>query len=277
MSGVKTKQNYRKQELKKVASALLACESLLIVAEAGAGKSFFCHEVAKYLREQDYPFLLLPIETAKQVMVSLMNSLALDLETIEGKKKTIAMMQEDIINYCKVNQTIFIVDDAHRHPPTIRLWLERLINDAHCPVLLACTLPPARDIFLKLPRIELSPLQDRYIRNIMEIKAEELGLVLNHAQLAKLQGSVGGNPMLAERVIKEQYLGLESTGLDHTQWIDGTPMLMAGLMCLVIVRFIGLGLNNTSLYLLGGVITTVIGVSRILLYSLPRKSNKLGR
>jgi hypothetical protein len=52
---------------------------------------------------------------------------------------------------------------------------------------------------------------------------------------------------------------------------------MASLMLLVIIRFIGLGLNNTSLYLLGGVITTIVGVTRILIYSLPRKGSRLGQ
>jgi hypothetical protein len=48
-------------------------------------------------------------------------------------------------------------------------------------------------------------------------------------------------------------------------------------MCFVIIRFIGLGFNNTSLYFLGGIITVAIGIIRILLYSLPRKSSRLGQ
>ena len=28
--------------------------------------------------------------------------------------------------------------------------------------------------------------------------------------------------------------------INHTQWIDGTPYLIAGLMCLIIVLFIGI-------------------------------------
>ncbi|PHV63715.1 ATP-binding protein [Cyanobacterium aponinum] len=274
---VKAKENYRKEELKKVSNALLACESLLIVGENGSGKSFFCEELALTFYDSKYPYLIIPIETVRQITIKVCRKLNIDEETIEGKKKTIMMMQEDIIEHCKTNQIIFLVDDAHRQPPTIRIWLERLMNEANCPVLLLATTPPARDIFLKLPRIELKPLKDKYIRQIMQEKAEELELSLKPADYAKLQASAGGNPMLAERVVKEKYLGIENTGLDHTQWIDGTPILMAFLMCLVIIRFIGLGLNNTSLYLLGGIITTAIGVSRILIYSLPKKGSRLGK
>ncbi len=83
--------------------------------------------------------------------------------------------------------------------------------------------------------------------------------------------------MLAKRVVKEEYLGLDGTALDHTQWIDGTPFLLGGLMFLVIFRFLGLGFNSTSLYLLGGILTVAVGVIRIMLMSLPRKSGRLGK
>lgn len=270
-------ENYRKAELNKVTSALLACESLLIIGEPGIGKSYFCHQLTEHLTKQDYPNILLPIGTVKQIMDNIINKLGIDPETIEGKKKSTYKMMDDVIDYCRSHPTIFIVDDAQRYPPTIRLWLEKLMFDVSCPLLLTATYPPARDIFLKLPRIELEPLNDKAIREIMKERATALDITLNNAELSKLQSHCGGNPMLAGRVIKEHYLGISSEGLDHTQWIDGTPYLMAFLMLFVIVRFIGLGLNNTSLYLLGGIITTLIGVSRILIYSLPRKSSKLGK
>ena len=144
-------------------------------------------------------------------------------------------------------------------------------------MLLLATFPPAKDIFLKLPRIELEPMGDKAIRAIMSDEAVSLGLELTPGQLASLQERTGGNPMLAKRVVKEEYLGLDGTALDHTQWIDGTPLLLAGLTLLVIFRFLGLGFNSTSLYLLGGILTVAVGVIRIMIYSLPRKSGRLGK
>jgi hypothetical protein len=78
--------------------------------------------------------------------------------------------------------------------------------------------------------------------------------------------------MLAKRVVKEEYLGLEGNNYDHTQWIDGTPLLIAVLMCFMILRFLGLGFNNTSLYLIGGILTVAVGMVRLMIYSLPRPS-----
>jgi hypothetical protein len=42
------------------------------------------------------------------------------------------------------------------------------------------------------------------------------------------------------------------------------------------VRVIGIGLNSTSLYLIGGVLTVFVGILRIIFYSLPKKSTRLG-
>jgi len=45
-------------------------------------------------------------------------------------------------------------------------------------------------------------------------------------------------------------------------------------MCLVIIRFLGLGLNSTTLYLVGGILTVAVSVIRLLLYSLPRSKGR---
>jgi hypothetical protein len=111
----------------------------------------------------------------------------------------------------------------------------------------------------------------------MKEAAAELELELSTAQLAHLQQRAGGNPMLAARVIREEYLGLDDPSPDHRQWIDGTPLLIAGLMTFTILRFIGLGLNSTSLYLFGGILAVAVGIFRLILYSLPRKSGRLGQ
>jgi hypothetical protein len=78
-------------------------------------------------------------------------------------------------------------------------------------------------------------------------------------------------------VLRETYLGLETTAPDHTEWIDGTPLLLAVLLVFSVIRFLGRGLHQTDLYLLGGFLAVGIGIVRLLLASLPRKSEKLGK
>lgn len=269
-------RQYRSAEKRRIVAALQANSSLLVVGEAGCGKSVLGEAVAEELQQLGYTVAIAEVATVKQSLASVAEQLGIEAETMEGKTLTTQQLQDAIAEYLNENTAFLICDDAHRFPVSLRCWLEQLYCQRQ-PMLLLATFPPGKDIFLKLPRIELNPLSDRAIREIMLEAAAELGLDLSPAQMAGLQQRCGGNPMLARRTIREEYLGLDATNPDHTQWIDGTPLLIAGLMLCVIVRFIGLGFGSTTLYLLGGILTVAVGVVRIVLYSLPRKSGRLGQ
>lgn len=267
---------YRSQDFCRIVAILQAASSLLVVGEAGCGKTVLGELVTSELRNLGFLVAVAQPTTTKQTMIKIASQLGVDLETLEGKALTIQGLQEAIADFLSKNTAFLICDDAQRLQPEIRYWLEKL-HEQEQPMLLLAKYPPARDIFVKLPRIELKPLKNREIREIMKEAAKELGLDLPDGQLAQLQERCGGNPMLAKRVIREEFLGLEETSPDHIQWIDGTSFLVAGLMMLVIVRFLGLGFNSTSLYIIGGIITVGVGIVKLLLYSLPRKSGRLGR
>ena len=267
---------YRKQEKKRIVASLLAASSLLVIGEAGCGKSFLAEAVAVELVDAGFTVAKTKSGTVKQVFLHLAAQLGVDSESIEGKSLKTEELADAIADWLLENTAFIICDNAHRMPVSLRCWLERL-HELHQPMLLLATFPPAKDIFLKIPRIELNPLKDKEIREIMLAESSALAMEISPGKLAELQQRVGGNPMLARRVVREEYLGLEGKNADHTQWVDGTPFLIAGLTCLVIIRFLGLGFNSTSLYLFGGIITVAIGVIRIMIYSLPRKSGRLGK
>jgi GTPase SAR1 family protein len=257
-------------------AALLANASLLVVGEAGAGKTFLAERVIEELLDRGFPVAAPAIGTVKQMLLEIAGDLGVDTETLEGKPMTGQQLQEAIAEWLQNNVAFLVMDNAHRFQVSLRCWLEKLHLQGQ-PMLLLATYPPARDIFLKLPRIELEALPERAIREIMEEEAVSLGLQVTQGKLADWQQRAIGNPMLAKRVVKEEYLGLEGNNYDHTQWIDGTPLLIAVLMCFMILRFLGLGFNNTSLYLIGGILTVAVGMVRLMIYSLPRQSNRLGR
>ena len=269
-------RQYRSREQRRIVAALRANSSLLVVGEAGCGKTVLGEAVASELSFLGYRLAIAHPAPPKQVLLSIAEQTGVETISIQGKNLTTTELQDAIADFLVDNTAFLIFDNAHRLQPSLRCWLEQL----HCqgqPILMLATFPPARDIFLKLPRVELGPLSDGAIREIMVETAAELALVVSNAQLAELQQRCAGNPMLAQRVVREEYLGLDATSPDHTQWVDLTPFIVATLMCLIIVRFIGLGFNSTTLYLVGGILTIAVGVVRILLYSLPRSTGKLGR
>ena len=271
-----SRQIYRSKEFRRIVAALVANSSLLVVGEAGCGKTFLAQAVTAELITMNFTVAVTKPGTVKQILSEIAVQLGVDTENLEGKALSTMGLMKEIADWLLINTAFLICDNAHRFPVSLRCWLDQLHNQGQ-PILLLATYPPARDIFLKLPRIELEPMADKATRAIMLEAAAELNLELTPAQLASLQQRVGGNPMLAKRVVREEYLGLDGHALDHTQWIDGTPFLIAALMCFMIMRFLGLGFNNTSLYLLGGIMTVAVGIIRIMIYSLPRQGGRLGQ
>jgi hypothetical protein len=267
---------YRHSEKRRIVAALQANSSLLVVGEAGSGKTVLGEAVSDDLSSLGFTVVHAQPLTAKQTLIDIAAQLGLEDQTLEGKAMTAAQLAIAISQHLQQTVAFLICDDAQRYAIQFRVWLEQLHGQGQ-PLLLLATYPPARDIFLRLPRIELKPLGDRSIREIMQQEAGNLSLQLSSAQLAQLQQRCGGNPMLAQRVVREEYLGLEDVSPDHTQWIDGTPFLIAGVMLFTITRFIGLGLNSTTLYIVGGILTVSVGIVRILFYAMPRKSNRLGQ
>jgi hypothetical protein len=111
----------------------------------------------------------------------------------------------------------------------------------------------------------------------MTTEATSQGITLTTGQLSDFEARVGGNPALAKRIVSEQKLGLvtDIEG-DRVDYIDGTPFILAILGTVSVVRFIGLGLGDRSIYIIGG-IAMVLGMTIKILYAaINRRSRKLG-
>jgi AAA domain len=249
---------------------------MLVVAEAGMGKSHLARGVAEELRAASLHVALVTPSTPKQSVLDIAQQLGVAITNDEGRPLTQMQLQADITTSLSQQRAYLLVDDAHRLPISLRVWLEQLLACGQ-PLVLFATHPPRKDIFLKLPRLELKPLDHAQIRELMREAAEAQHLALSPAQLATLQERTGGNPMLARRALDEERLGLDATAPDHTEWMDGTPLLLAVLLIFSAVRFLGRGLHQTDLYLLGGFLAVAVGIIRLLLASLPRRSNRLGK
>jgi hypothetical protein len=265
---------HRHLEQRRIVAGLLSGNSLLVVGEPGSGKSTLAHFVAQELT--GFRLVHLTASTPKQMVENIAEQLGVDTSSLEGKKMNLAQLQAALFANLMEQTAIFICDDAEQYPLSLRQWLESLLGTKAVLLVLA-TWPPAKDLFLKLPRLELDPLPEGAIRDCIQSAAIQLGIQFKPGQISNLMERCGGNPMLAKRVVLEEYLGLKITGPDHTQWIDGTPFLVAFLMCFTLVRFLGLGFSSTSLYLLGAILTVVAAIVRLLLYSLPRRKGRLGQ
>ena len=191
------------------------------------------------------------------------------------KDMTMDVLKEEIALNCSPN-TLLIFPEAKRLTTGIRYWLEDLMSNGVRVVCFA-VVNPGRDIFLEMIEVELELPGDYHIRSVMQDEANRLGLQVSRSRLAELQPLAGRNPMLARKVVRNEQLGLnQKASPQHTQYLVIMPILVAMLMAFGVVRFIGMGTKNKSLYIFGGV-ALVTGMTLKQLGSIRGARKRLGQ
>ncbi len=265
---------YRQGEFNRIVASLLANASILVAGEQGSGKSVLASAVVEKLRDDGFNVAFVEPATTKQMLLEICEQLGIETQNLEGKSLTAEQLKRRIENSLKENVAFLIVDDCQNCDSRFRHWLKQL-KRLRVPILLLATNPPRTDVFFSMPPLILTPLPEDAIRTVMEQAALERGLNLKNSDFARLQQRAGGNPMLAQRVIDEEYLGLEVESADHNHYMDITPLVLLAGVGFMVLRFVGLGTNNRNLYIVSGIGAAVfLGVSR-LLYNLPQESRRI--
>ena len=210
----------------------------------------------------------------KKFFIAIAMQLGCPTENDQGKAMTADALKEEILINCG-EDTLFIFPEAKRLTTSIRYWLEDLMS-AGVRIVCFAVANPGRDIFLEMLEIELELPSDAHIRLVMAAEAQRVGLQISKSRLAELQPLAGRNPMLARKIIKNEALGLKQDKPEHTQYVVIMPIILACLMSFGIVRFIGMGTGNKSLYIFGGV-SLVAGMTLKQLGSVKGARKRLGQ
>lgn len=251
--------NFRQTEINQAVGCLETNQSLLIIGEEGSGKTAIAESVRTAFKSRGWNVAIADYSSsAKTTLLEICDQLGCDIEDTSGNKPrpyTADQLREEIANELAIANTLLICDNAHRYPISLRYWLQDCLGGKALLLMLA-TKPPVGGIFFKMPRISIQPMMSQEIREIMLEEAAEINLKLPASTIANLEQRCGGNPFLARRVVREQSLnlGTDEQG-DRVDYVDGTPFLIAGLSLIGIVRFIGMGLGDRSLYIIGGIAT----------------------
>ena len=271
-------------QIELISQAIEQRESLLIIGEQGSGKS----TVAAAVKEKASRETLLKgiaIVAYSGSMKVFLNSIGCQLGieltkpklNSKGEEVGESPMGTDEIKEelaCNLKGKLLIIDDAQTIPNSIRLWLEQLHKDGNQLLIFSIT-DPAKGIFLRLGKMELPQPTELQIRDLMQREAIALNLSLSPSRLAALQRRTGKNLMLAKKIIRDESLGI-SSGVEHRDYVDISPFIMAGLAGLAVVRFIGLGMGDRTLYIVGGVAMVTGLVLKYLARGLTRNRKRLG-
>lgn len=245
-------------EFRRVVEAVRQGCNVLVLGEAGSVTGFPV-ELRSQLQAELRVAIAVYKGSGKQFFQKLAE--ALDIPTVEDKldkngdvvgEKPLTMdaLKDEIAENIGAD-TLLILPEAKRLSASIRYWLEDAIV-AGCRVVCFAPVNPGRDIFLDMLEIELALPSDQAIREVMAAEAQRQGLQLTRSELAELQPLAGRNPMLARKVVRQRRLGIQHQRPEHTQYIVIMPIIIAALMAFGIVRFIGMGTQNKSLYIFGG-------------------------
>ena len=210
----------------------------------------------------------------KKFFMAIAMQLGCPTEDERDKPMTVDALKEEIL-INSGEDTLLIFPEAKRLTTSIRYWLEDLIS-AGVRIVCFAVANPGKDIFLEMLEIELELPDDAHIRSVMAAEAQRLGLQISKSRLAELQPLAGRNPMLARKIIKNEALGLKQEKPEHTQYVVIMPIILACLMSFGIVRFIGMGTGNKSLYIFGGV-SLVAGMTLKQLGSIKGARKRLGQ
>jgi hypothetical protein len=258
-----------------VVNAVLQRQSLLVLGEAGAGKTTLARASRDMLSACGVTAPIVSYQgAAKQFYVDLAGSLGCDTTRSSGSQKSAQELRDDLVKYVVADSVAVLIDDAERMPASVRYWVQDCLTDGAVIVLFAFQ-PKSEGIFIKIPRIEMSAFSFESIRDLMYQEAQIHNVTLNPAVFTSLATRAGGNPTLARRLVRELAIGVEEDTTDGTQYVDGTPFLIGLLSMISIVRFIGIGLGDKSLYVVGGIFATGAIALRIVLYQSNRRTKRL--
>lgn len=262
---------YRSEEKEQCLAALKAKASILVTGCAGSGKSVLLESVAQELEDEGHKVVRCETVTARQFLLHIAENLEVETTTLEGKAMKIDQLKVAIARRLKEEIAFLAIDDSQFLNIKIRLWLKSLVESGQ-PMICTAKDAPKSDLFMVLPPpLALQPLSERQIGELMQATAHKRGKVLTKSELSRLKHVTGGWPGLAIRAIEGEYIGIEREVADHGNYFDITPVIFAFVALVAIIRFIGLGLSDQAMYIMGGILTTAIMSIRMIAYSLPRE------
>lgn len=256
-------ENFRQTEINQAIASIEVNQSLLMIGEEGSGKTAIAESVRLAFVSRGWNVAIADYTSgSKDTLLEIAEQLGCETADLSGKNPkpfTAGQLKEEITQALERPNTLLICDNAHRYPQTLRYWLQDCLSSKsgdRALLLMLATKPPVGGIFFKMPRIVIPAMNSAEIREIMLEEAGEINLKLPASTIADLEQRCGGNPFLARRVVREHSLNLgQDEQGDRVDYIDGTPFLIAGLSLIGIVRFVGMGLGDRSLYIIGGIAT----------------------
>ncbi|PIB06280.1 hypothetical protein AMR42_15105 [Limnothrix sp. PR1529] len=264
----------RGDEEKFLLEAVERRRSLLVHGEWGVGKSYLAQRLAQLIRDSGGRSHYEPWSTPAGGFVrSVAEAVGVETETEEGKRRTQAEILGEIGPALVESQTVLLIDKAHNIPVAVRNSIEQWLETG-AQIYLFATTPKRADMWLKFPRWELRPFSPEQSIKLITAAADHHRVQLDRDRARELATLANGNPQFLIRSVLEHDLAIESPA-DQNEWIDGTPLVIAGLALLLVIRYLGQGMGDRNLIIMGGIASVLIRVTVLWTGRVSKRSSKV--
>lgn len=253
-------------------------QSIMVVGESGSGKTVLAERTAARLHDRHCA--IVNYVRGKQAVMDIAQAFGVDLteprynqkgEVTGDRKLTQEELEQRILEEVKPGWVLF-VDNADRWSQSLRLWLMQL-EQKNVPLVLLCTKQKNLDLFLRRTRLDLPKPTPYEIREIMQRHAAALAHPLTPGEVAELQQYAGLNLGVAKLVVEQHKQGIKPKADQHRDTIVIAPYASALLGAFAVLRFVGLGIGDKTLYLVGGVCLVLF----LMLKTIGQETNKQQR
>jgi GTPase SAR1 family protein len=277
----------RDKEFAQLQNNLLHNISTLLIGEPGVGKSYLLKNLIDSQTRS-----VLWIESLKAARSVLIESVIAKLHSdgnleIRDENYSFSLSAEEVKSKCLKNKSIdqlaeIIQDSVIQHDyiavinsmtgltQANQTIIDKLLS-AGVPIF-ACTnrIKPSielESLYRRFTKLELEPLKNNHLKEIIQNKIANIKVDENHSQIltTKIMNASCGNVGIADKMIKDaQALSLGGNLTDNQirsiqepnlprKYFDLTPIVFFAIAGFAVLRFIGIGTNDTLLYIIGGI------------------------
>jgi GTPase SAR1 family protein len=261
--------------------------STLLIGEPGIGKSCLLKTL---MESQTRPVLWIKnLKAARSVLIESVivqlhqdgnlklnhDNYSLSLSPAELKSKCLTNTAlEQLAGIIEDSVTgknyIAAIDSLTGLTPANQIIIDKLL-EAGVPVF-ACTNQikssiELESIYRRFTKLELEPLKNKDLKQIIKNKIVDVRTNEDNAQMltTKIINAACGNLGIADKMLKDaqslslggsltdnQIRSIQEPGLPR-KYFDLTPIVIFAIAGFAVLRFIGLGTNDTLLYIIGGI------------------------